>query len=284
MQFFPEPSTGENPPYGASINYWLKEKNDSIKLVIKNQKGDTIRTIKSKGKPGINRAWWNLRGEPTEKIVLRTKPKYANWYPLDKNRTRKSSNTPFSILAPPGTYTVEMISGDERFSQELEITKDPHSEGSLKDIDAQNKLMKELSDEMNTITGHINKIERIRRQLLDLRAIIKIKKDKKVIIEAIDSIHKEFVDLEGKMTQLMITGTGQDDVRFPSMLAERIVYLASVVAVSDFPPTDEHLEVHKILQGRLETYGTELDTLINGKFKDFMQILAEKKIGAIVTD
>jgi photosystem II stability/assembly factor-like uncharacterized protein len=284
MQFFPEPSTGENPPYGASINYWLKEKNDSVKLVIKNQKGDTIRTIKSKGKTGINRVWWNLRGEPTEKIIMRTKPKYADWYPLDKKRTRKTGVAPFSILAPPGLYTVELISGDDKFSQELEITKDPHSEGSLQDIDAQNKLMKELSDEMNTITEHINKIERIRRQLLDLKAIVKIKKDKKEIIVAIDSIHKEFVDLEGKMTQLMITGTGQDDVRFPSMLAERIGYLASVVAVSDFPPTDEHFEVHKILQDRLVAYGTELDNLINGKFKDFMDILSKENIGAVVTD
>jgi len=86
------------------------------------------------------------------------------------------------------------------------------------------------------------------------------------------------------MTQLMITGTGQDDVRFPSMLAERIAYLASVVAVSDFPPTDEHMEVHKILQGRLQGYGVELDTLINGKFKDFMKVLNDQNIGAIVSD
>jgi photosystem II stability/assembly factor-like uncharacterized protein len=122
MQFFPEPSTGHNPPYGASINYWLKEKNDSIKLVIRDQKGDTIRTIKSKGKSGINRVWWDLRGEPTEKIILRTKPKYANWYPLDSNRTRKATVQPFSILAPPGTYTVEMSVGEENFSQKLPIT------------------------------------------------------------------------------------------------------------------------------------------------------------------
>ncbi len=284
MQFFPEPSTGTNPPYGASINYWLKEKNDSIKLVIKNQKGDTIRTIKSKGKVGINRVWWNLRGETTDTIVMRTKPKYADWYPLDKKRTRKANVQPFSILVPPDMYTVEMISGDEKFSQELEITKDPHSEGSLEDIDAQNKLMEELFDDMNTISSHINKIERIRRQLLDLKEIIKIKKDKKDIITAIDSIHQEFVTIESKMTQLMVTGTGQDNIRFPSMLLERIDYLASVVAVSDFPPTDEHIEVYKILKDRLVIYGAELDTLINGKFKDFMKILNEKNIGAIVVE
>ena len=284
MQFFPEPSTGKNPPYGASLNYWLKEKNDSVQLVIKNPAGDTVRTIKTKGVAGINRVWWNLQGEPTDKIVMRTEPQYADWYDIGKKRTRKSAIPPFAILVPPGTYTIAMSAGGEQFSQTIEVIKDPYSEGSLEDITAQTALMQQLYQDMNSVTAKINKIEIIKRQLLDLKAILQVQKDMKEVIKAIDNTYNEFIKLEGKMIQLKITNTGQDDVRYPTMLAERIGYLASVVAIADFKPTDQALAVHKILQKRLQTYSNELDTLMKGKFKDFRQMLHEKGIGALVVD
>jgi len=284
MQFFPEPSFGKNPPFGASINYWLKEKNDSIKLIIKDQEGKVVRTLKKKGKPGINRVWWNLRGEPTEKIVMRTEPQYADWYDMGKKRTRKSAIPPLSILVPPGKYTVELAMGEENFSQTIEVLKDPHSEGSMDDILAQTAMMEQIYKELNDLTAEINKIERIKRQLLDLKVILKTQKDKKEIIAAIDKIYDEFVALEGKMTQLQITGTGQDDVRYPSRLAERLAYLATVVPVADFKPTDQDAEVHKILQQRLSDYGKELGDLINGNFADFLKVLSEQNVGVIIVD
>jgi hypothetical protein len=57
-----------------------------------------------------------------------------------------------------------------------------------------------------------------------------------------------------------------------------------VVAVSDFPPTDEHKEVHIILQKRLETYSADLKELIDGDFKSFMKLLNDKGVGAILSD
>jgi len=284
MQFFPEPSFGSNPPYGASIHYWLKEKNDSVEIVIKDKDGNTVRTLEEKGKPGINRVWWNLRGEPTEKIVLRTKPLFADWYPMDKKGTREPTVPTFSILIPPGTYTVEMSSEGKNFSKELVVLKDPHSEGSLEDIQAQTELLKQLYEDMNKLTGEINKIERIRRQLLDKKAILQTQKDKKEVLEAIDSMNDDFLAIEKKMIQLKITGTGQDSIRFPSMLASRIAYLASVVAVSDFPPTDQAQEVHTILQQRLTDYSSELDTLLKGKFAALLKLLSDHEVGLIITE
>ncbi len=284
MQFFPEPSSGKDPPYGATINYWLKKKNDHITLVIKDQEGHAVRTLKEKGKPGINRVWWNLRGEPTQKIVFRTEPRYAGWYPLSGDRTRKAKTAPFSILLPPGTYTVELTADGKTFTQKLKIIKDPHSEGTLEDIAKQTALLNQLYNEMNRTVSAINRIERIRRQLLDLKAILKPLKDKKEVLTAIDSIHNRFLSLENKMTQLKITGTGQDDIRYPAMLVERIAYLASTVAVSDFPPTDSDYEVNKILKGRLDEYTSGLEDLLNGEFSTFLKFLADHHIKPIVSE
>ncbi len=284
MQMFPGPSAGKDPPYGASIHYWLKEKNDSIRLVIRNAGGKTVKTLKEKGKPGINRVWWNLRGEPTQKIVFRTEPHYADWVPLSKERTRKAKTAPFSILLPPGTYTVELQSAGKSYTANLQVLKDPHSEGTEEDIAKQISLLEELYGEMNSVTAAINRIERIRRQLLDLKAILKPLKDKQEVVTVIDTIHDRFLNLENKMTQLMITGTGQDDIRYPAMLAERIAYLASVVAVSDFPPTDSDYEVNNILKKEVADDTEQLQTLLKGEFASFLKLLSDHNIAPIVSD
>ena len=58
---FDDPSAGENPPYGASLNYWLKESSeDSVSIKISDQSGNLIRTLKGPSSTGINRVWWDF--------------------------------------------------------------------------------------------------------------------------------------------------------------------------------------------------------------------------------
>jgi photosystem II stability/assembly factor-like uncharacterized protein len=51
---------GDNPPRGASINYYLKSAGE-VKLSIADVNGATIWTSTSQGRPGINRVQWNLQ-------------------------------------------------------------------------------------------------------------------------------------------------------------------------------------------------------------------------------
>ncbi len=284
MQYHPDPASGHNPPYGAPINFWLSKKNDSVKIEIKDSTGNLVRTLKVKGKPGINRVWWNLRGEPTAKIIMRTEPLYADWFPMGKSRTRKSTVKPFSILEPPGTYTVQLTAGKKTFSQKLAVLKDPHSDGSLSDIQQQIALLKKLYQDMDRLSEDINRIEKIRRQLLDMKAMLKTQKKEKSLCKLVGSMDTAFIVLEGKMIRLKITGTGQDDVRYPARLASRIRYLASVVAVADFPPTDQDQEVYQVLHNRLMQYDNELKTLMQGKFAAFLDTLSAHKIGPVIVN
>lgn len=56
---------GENPSRGAAVHYYLKAAGE-VKLAIADGSGRTIRTITSSGKPGINRAMWNLAPDPPQ--------------------------------------------------------------------------------------------------------------------------------------------------------------------------------------------------------------------------
>ena len=49
-----------------------------------------------------------------------------------------------SILAPPGNYTVKLDVGGQSFTQPLTVIKDPYSEGTEGDIQAQMTTLFEL--------------------------------------------------------------------------------------------------------------------------------------------
>ncbi|MFK7981638.1 MAG: hypothetical protein AB8G86_16770 [Saprospiraceae bacterium] len=71
------------------------------------------------------------------------------------------------------------------------------------------------------------------------------------LIEATAKMDTTLINLERKLIQLKYTGTGQDEVRYPVRLTERINYLGGTIAIADFPPTNPHREVPKLLKERL---------------------------------
>tara|TARA_B110000858_G_scaffold180231_1_gene217613 strand:- start:219 stop:1247 length:1029 start_codon:yes stop_codon:yes gene_type:complete len=282
LQMLPEASTGTDPPNGASINYWLQEKQE-VEIIILNAENDTIKTIKDKGIKGFNRVWWDFQGESTDDITLRTKPLYAEWVSLDKNRERK---VPFklSIMAPPGTYHVLLKLGEEVMSKKLEVIKDPHSEGTLADIRLQNGLMKKIYDDLNITANYINSMEIARRQLLDLKSILSNTNQKEVLIALVDSLALDFLNLEKKLIQLKATGTGQDDVRFKKMIGEKLAYLGGNVPNADFRPADSYYEVYELLSDRLKEVGVQFEKLKNERVKEVLDVLSEAGVNMIIIE
>jgi hypothetical protein len=57
--------SGENPPRGASIGYYLKAApSGDVKITIADAGGRTIRTLDGTRRAGINRVLWNLTAQP----------------------------------------------------------------------------------------------------------------------------------------------------------------------------------------------------------------------------
>lgn len=282
MQFFPSASAGEDAKVGASLNFWMKESGEAVQLHITDSKGDTVKTLKPKARKGINRVWWNFKGENTDAIVFRTPAIYADWIPLSKQRTRSAYFPPFSIKVPPGTYKVHLQVGEESQVQELKVLKDPDSEGSMEDIAAQTALMEKLHFDMNQVVEMINSIELSRRQLLDLHASLKAADQHSDLLPEIMKMDSSLQAMEHEMYQLQTTGTGQDMVRYPTKLTERIDYLASAVAVADYKPTDQHIAVHDLLHESLSNQKADYEDFMNGAFAEFLNLLKEKGVGALV--
>ena len=258
-----DPSDGENPPYGASINYWLgSDVNGDVSIRVENAQGEAIRTLDGTKHEGINRVWWNLRSEPSAQIKLRTKPIYGEWVDLGDERWR-SGGGQISVLEPPGTYTVVLAVDGQEQRQQLEVRKDPNSEGSEADIAAQIALVRQLRGDHEQVANAVNQLEWIRRQLYDLQAVL-ADAGRESLIEAAGEVDGTLIAVEEKMIQMKLTGTGQDGVRWPAMLSSRIRYLAGTVATSDFPPTDQQREVQGVLEERLRSVLAEVRSAIDG--------------------
>lgn len=282
MQFFPQPHWGTDPKYGAPISYHLSQKTDSVKIEILNTNGKLVRTIDGKGKAGINRTYWDLQTDKTEQIYRRTKPQYADYFDIGEKRKYKAATSPMSILVPPGDYTIKVTANGETKEEKLTVKKDPNSEGSLETIREQNELSQRIYDDMDEASKIINSIEKIKRQLYDQKELLSESKDMKDIVSDIKALDKKIVELEGKMMQLKATGTGQDNVRFGTMLIGRLKYLGEAISGTDFAPPTQHREVYGILHARLVDYKKQYNLIVNDDLKAYTKKLVSKGIGGTI--
>jgi len=277
-------TAGQNPQYGASINYWLgSETEGDVEIRVATESGETIRTLEGTRHSGINRVWWNLRDESPTRIKLRTKPRYADWVDLGPDRWR-SGGGGISVLMPPGRYAVTLVVDGREYTQPLDVLKDPNSEGTEADIAVQIAKVKEIRDDYDAAAGLVNRIEWVRRQIYDLRAVLEDQGGAEEILTAAEELDVEFIAIEEELLRLTTTGTGQDGVRYPTKLVGRLRYLAGTVATYDFRPTDQQGEVHMVLRGRLEQHRLVVERLLGEDLLRFNQMLRQRNLSPVITD
>jgi photosystem II stability/assembly factor-like uncharacterized protein len=167
----------------AFINYYLKGgTKENVSIAILDGEGKTIRRLRGSIAAGINRVRWDLRYDGPQMAQLRTRPpgnphvveekrflsrwESEGWYPIQAYGTRGGF---IGQLVAPGTYTVKVRVGDKEYAQPLEVRKDPRSAGTVDDIHEQVKLELAVREDQNAVSGMINKIEWMRREIGTLR-------------------------------------------------------------------------------------------------------------------
>jgi len=293
---FSDPTAGENPPEGASIDYWLSASvadsaapgtdgsaADSVRLEIVDASGATVRTLSGPRGAGLNRVWWDLYHERSEEARLRTAPLHAPWVELGEDGTRSAPGLGrISKLALPGTYTIRLTVDDRTVERTLEVRKDPNSRGTDAEVRENFALVSELVTDLERAVGIINGAELVRAQLQALRRFHDGEAEAaEELREAATRLEDRFTAVEGKLYQLYTTGRGQDVIRWPMRVAQQIATLAGTVETSDFAPTRQQREVHDELHAELEAIETEYDALVAGELAAFNQRLAAEGVEGV---
>ena len=103
---------GENPPRGASINYYLKAASTGdVRLTISDLAGRTLRTTNGPKAAGINRVMWNLTAQP---------PQGQGAGRGGGGRGGGGGGQPVE----PGTYIVTLEANGQRISKSVTVLED----------------------------------------------------------------------------------------------------------------------------------------------------------------
>jgi hypothetical protein len=140
------------------------------------------------------------------------------------------------------------------------------------------KVLFELREDLTRAAHMVRRIEVIRSQIRELSDVVA---DAAIQRAGLD-LNQKLVNLEMNLVDLRLTGQGQDGVRFGSKLISKIGYLARGLAGGDFKPTDQQIEVQKMLEERLGEASRQLEELISGDLAQFNGLLRSNNVPNIV--
>ncbi len=294
------PTRGENPAYGALVNYWLPGQPKSIELTVHDTQGREIRRLRPTRSAGMNRVAWDLRYEPTQEVELRTTPP-TNPHVWEEKRFVGRTTRPIQYyginqtrlgpLVMPGTYTVKLVADGREQSRSLEVVKDPNTAGTMTDIRAQHDLLYEVYTDIDTVAGMINDIEIMRKQLEDLRRYLGPDRGRADAVRRSGEVDQALLELRDVLMQRTLEDNDEKSFRGPIRLYLTLMWLSAeigsgagdVAGAADFAPTRAQREVHQVLKGRLQAAEREFARLTDEVIPAFNRLLQEQGIGAVTS-
>jgi len=279
----------------ATINYYLKSApNGPVRISILDAQGKEITQLTGSRRAGINRVNWNLQYPGARAARIRTKPagnprvveevryhlrwEREGWYPVQSWGAGAGFQ---GFPVAPGTYTAKMTVDGKEFTQKLEVRKDPRSEGTPADIEAQVKLLLAIREDLNTASDMISQLEWMKKQLIDLRDAI-VGKNAAVTGESRDLQAKVQAVEDGLLQPTIVEGDTKS-FRDPQMIYEKLSILTGdITGIADFAPNKQQREVYAMLKERLAAQKKMFEALVGTDLPAFNKLLAEKGLAGIV--
>ena len=283
--------SGENPPYGADINFWLKSPAHEVELTFTGANNETIRTLKVEGQAGLNRVWWDLRYEPGSPVKMQTTPFDAPWAEPHHNYAAYGTRIPLAgPVVPPGNYTVHVKAGANEGTTQLTVLSDPHSPGTEQSIRAQVQFAREVMAEENQAADMINHLEWTRRQVEDLETVLADTEKNAPAIQAAKDFEVRVVALEGKLIDVHNTGRSEDAFRNPVQLYERISWMVGPMVGTpgsgsgggDLTPTAQQIAVNDEFKQQLAGIQEEFKQFVERDTRAFNAMLKQSHVTAAI--
>jgi photosystem II stability/assembly factor-like uncharacterized protein len=231
---------GENHPNGVMVHFWIKDlpnEKDTVALAFYDADNKLVRRYTNKTndaklelKKGGNRFVWDMTYPPAEKfdgMIL--------WsYDLEGPK------------AVPGNYTVRLETKAETLNAPFKIVPDKRSKSTPADFKSQLDFVQSVGEKITKAHRAIKDIRDVRSQL----AILKEKTDKKAEFKALTDLMTQtdsvMTSVEKAIYQTQ-NRSSQDPLNFPVRLNDKLANLMGLNAQSDFPPTQQSLDVRETL-------------------------------------
>lgn len=252
----------------ASFTFSLEQTPaDSVRLEVLDASGAVIRTLKARGRAGMNRVTWDLRHDGPRQVELRTTPP-DNPHIWEEARFKGKETRPiihWGIQSPqrvgpisaPGRYQVRLSANGVSRTQSFEVLRDPSLPSPDADLVASTALQVQIRDALNETVDLINRIEVMRKQLEDQRKANAAERD---LVRAIQTLDQKLMDVELRL--LSRTELHSDDKWYAEAYKVylNLVWLAGDVGTgasdlaggAEYRPTDQSVSTFEMLRQELE--------------------------------
>ena len=256
--------TGENPPQGAVIHYWLPKASDGpVVVTIQDAAGQEIVAFRSDAKDapfhrkpgtaaGLNRFVWDLKYPGPTRIDVSLRP------PKNKPFAKEADGQP-GPSAVPGSYRVVLEVAGETRSESFVVSKDPRQTTTAAGYAEQFAVHGGLIAQLSRLNAAVNRIRRIRRQLDDVGTRLGnsgavLRDQAKAIADRLDAVEATLVNVRKE--------SPRDVLRHPAGLNETLVDLINVVAISDTAPPKQAKEVTAEIVAKVDAEIAIVDGLL----------------------
>jgi len=184
---------GPNPPAGALITYYLKDKVDektTFKVEVFDRDGKLVQEIEKPAREkGLNRIAWNLRFGGPE---VRRPP------------TEEQLAFGFAARGPqvlPGTYTVKLTLGDKVLEERVEVKLDPGIKTSVAELQQALDMQVKLRDMQSTMNVSLRFVDSVETQHKQTQTTMKTinKEPDKEMTKALEDWIKQLDTMEDKL-------------------------------------------------------------------------------------
>ena len=276
---------GQNPPYGADINFYLPSA-EPASLTISGTDGTTIRTLDVDGRAGLNRTWWDLRGEDGKMPHMLVPPPDASWMENgpDGYHILTGIMIPNVVRGPvvlPGSYTVRLAAGGRTLTAPLKVLADPHTLGTAATMTAENHFQHEVIREIDSVSDMIERLERVRKQIAELDRQYANDPAQKAVVEAADKIAARAQVVENTLMDIYLTNGNEDLNRHPSQLYQKLTALYDK-AEADLGPTASEEEVNESFRAWMEKSDGQLRQFTDQDVSELNAFLKAHHVPAVI--
>lgn len=294
--------SGQNPPAGAVVYYWLKSPKQLVTLDFVDSAGKVIRSFTSNQDPRVrldslrtdslrrargdttrasldSAARTEARGEETPEDAPRRAPpppRVANRAGLNsfswnlryadastfENMILWAANTQGPI-ALPGRYGVRMtVAGGPAETQWFRLRPDPRSKTTRAELADQFAFLIAVRDKTTQANDAVRTIRNVTAQMADRQSRLP-EATRPAFTQASSQMLTELGSIESEIYQVK-NQSGQDPLNYPIKLNNKIAALTGVASDSDTRPTSQTREVFRILSAQLDVQLERMKRALTG--------------------
>jgi len=288
-------AVGANPPNGAVIEYYLKDKpQGDVTLEFFDASGKSVNKYTSHApeqnaedraraeeeaefnpfanrgparvpaNAGMNRFIWDLHYPDAT-----TFPHMILW--------AGSTRGPVAI---PGNYTVKLTADGKTETQSFTIYKDPRLKTTSEEFSRQLGLALQIRDKLSQTNQAVIDIREAKKQLSDYISLWKENPSAKKVVDTAEDLNKKLTAVEESLYQVK-NQAAEDPLNYPIKLNNRIAALLGVVEMNDEGPTRQSEAVNEELTSEVNVQLRAAQRLLIDEVASFNKMVKDANIPAV---